>query len=173
MMAGLHLHYTEIRSQCVLDYLWTRTRWSDNVQIRNVFTLVFSMCMWTTSGYRSHVNTKCKRSHQVSVLNTCNIRILKFLKSSDLLINWMQLSTAHLKWYNTNWLIIWNYLSECIFYCNMLTFFPKNEAYGFLFYLWLYDWFLTGSRALATGQLDLTKACGGAERGVQEMWRLG
>ncbi len=34
----------------------------DNVQIRSIFTLVFSMCMWTTFEYRSHVNAKCKRS---------------------------------------------------------------------------------------------------------------
>lgn len=30
--------------------------------VTSAFTLVFSMCMWTTSGYRSHVNDKCKHS---------------------------------------------------------------------------------------------------------------
>jgi len=61
-MAGVRLYYTEIRSQCVIDYLRTWTRWSDNISIRSAFTLVFSMCMWTTSRYRSHVNAKCKCS---------------------------------------------------------------------------------------------------------------
>lgn len=60
-LARLCLHYTDIQSQCVLDYLWSRTRWSDNIPIRSGFT----MSMWTISGYRSHVNVKCKRSQRV------------------------------------------------------------------------------------------------------------
>ncbi len=31
-----------------------------NISIRSAFTLVFSMCIRTTSGYRSHVNVYCK-----------------------------------------------------------------------------------------------------------------
>lgn len=51
-MAALHLHYTKIRSQCILDCPWTWNTFS------LVFQCIYSMHMWTTSRYRTHFNAK-------------------------------------------------------------------------------------------------------------------
>ncbi len=96
-MAGLRLYYTEIRSQCVLDYLWSRTRWSNNIPIRSAFTLVFSMCMWITSGYRSHVNAKCKGS-----LNDSEENWVKVLWSDETKFEFFGINSTRRVWRRRN-----------------------------------------------------------------------